>query len=173
MFVGALFFSPCLALAQYAFLHDSRLVQLGPVGTEATFSVSVAGLKRTDFPLDVEIVRDGKLSYLTVEKAKFNPLEQPTYDYTIASPSAALVYRFSFRDDNGVVHASDYFGAVQPCLEDTTATFTPPSETTPGAASVETLTLAYKAEELARKLARSTLAEKRLEQISKILRGEK
>ena len=154
------------AFAQIQFIHDSQQVKLGPVGTETQITLKLYGTSHTDFPLDVEIVRDGHLSHITVPYAQFNTHAEPTYSFTLASPRAGFIYRFRLRDQDGRVWESDYYWALQQCQESgKEKTINLPAEHP----DLKATKLALISGELEKELLQSSLAEKRLRQLAEML----
>lgn len=162
---------PAVACANYQFVHDSGAVQLGPAGVEMTVSFSIDGLRQTDIPVDVEIIRDGRLTYLTAQNATFNIHEQPTYTFALASPKAGIVYRFRFQDGDGKTWISDYYWAIQQCQDRSTPSQLNGKFAGNDESTEEILQLAIKAEELEKKLLRHGFIEKKLLQFASMLEG--
>lgn len=111
----SIFFAANCSYAEIRFLHDSSQVKLPFEGSELQLNVTLVGTRRADYPLEVEVIKDGRLTHLLVEEASFNKQEKPTYNFSISSPAAGLGYRFKVTDENQKVWISQYYFLLQQC----------------------------------------------------------
>jgi hypothetical protein len=148
--------------AEIRFMHDNKGVSLPANGAELRLSVSIAGTKRADFPLEVEVIKDSQLYQLIVPDAAYFIREQPTYIFSIASPAAGVGYRFKITDQNGDTWISDYYFLLQEC-ESIPGLYTQPA--IPSSTVEKVNAMAVKAGSLERELAAYTNAQRRLTEL--------
>ncbi|MCB0320166.1 MAG: hypothetical protein KDD60_04515 [Bdellovibrionales bacterium] len=104
-----------IAEAQIRFLHNSKQISLPAPGAEVKIQVSLQGTREIKYPLEVEVLRDGKLFFVTVPQAFYGRQKEPVYTFSVASPEAGLGYRFRITDEKGMPWTSEYFFALQKC----------------------------------------------------------
>lgn len=99
--------------------HDPRGVQhLGHPGEKLKIEVVLEGTKKTDFPIRMFAVRDGRFVNLVPDRVFHNVLDQPTYEFSLYSPVVELVYQFAlFRPDN-FLSLTPRFVLRRPCIPD-------------------------------------------------------
>ncbi len=164
-FIATLFFlSATPAYAEISFVHDARQVTLSAPGTELPITVRLKGTRTIEYPLEIELIRDGVLTHLTVPVAEYNQMEEPSYTFKIASPHAGIGYRFHLKDETGTMWKSQYYFVLHKCELPPTTNELP---TVPGELRVSSL--ARKASVLERQLASHALSSKRLSQLREIL----
>ena len=117
-----LFLLPATLLAEKAVLHNPETVTLSPSGAETTITFALSGTRTDELPVEVEMIRDGKVSHLLLDSGKINTKDQPVYTMKVAAPTAGLHYRMKVIDDEGDEWLSPYYSVFQACQHEASAT---------------------------------------------------
>ena len=113
---------PATLLAEIAVVHNPETVTLPPSGAETTITFALSGTRTDELPVEVEMIRDGKVSHLLLDSGKINTNNQPVYTMKVAAPTAGLHYRMKVIDDEGDEWLSPYYTVFQECQHESSAT---------------------------------------------------
>ena len=89
-------------------------------GYPLTVSMELEGTRNVSQRLHAVLVRDGRLTSVTLPEGYLNEFDRPQFDVEIPAPETVLSYQFVLEREDGSLLFSDRYSVARACLPDTT-----------------------------------------------------